>query len=765
MRWVWRVALGLVFFTLAAVFYRLGLERSDQLGSVVAAFFTLTGLAIQVSAWTELRRIHDTDAAVKALAARVRTDIDAEIQLWRLSNPAPMPVHWSRTRRSCQPSASSLLGAGRTEEELDTLLRGELSRVVPFFRALPHRHLVILGEPGSGKTVLARLLILGLLKDPTGEAGEPVPVFLPLSSWDPDTDLGSWVRARIAKDHPRISPDVIDELITTHRIAPVLDGLDELPDNRHGDALCAIDDTFHAEYQLVLTCRGDEYETAVRESRSQLSGASVIELEPIAENDVVHYLSRGALRDEDRWDTVLAEVARDGSPLALALSTPLMVFLAHVIYRRGLREPDELLGLPDREAIENHLLAEFVPTAFRGARPRRAARWLSYLATNMNWLGTRDLAWWQIESPVIALPAAGLFAGSAWLYYDLWFSDWERNIGAALIGLVVLLAYLYQHDRWTASMEHERRTVDPRRLLRRRRRRAVAASAVVALGVLLMAGRFALGSTVGTERALALVAAPASALALATALVSAWGSFAVSHLWLSATARLPFRLHRFLYEARARGVLRQAGAVYQFRHARLQDHLAATPYQPRSANDPSISAKDPSFSRLAVPLMILYMVTATLFIRTDTKFGTLQHVAGNRPKATPVEEFCKQPPCPAPFKDYAWSLPPGASATAIFEVQKSSELVRAQGLRGEMYLAGCADATVMVTLAQGGRSTQVTGAKPSRVPVDALESTALTAATRLHLTMRRSDRLTCTTEFHWLRGAVLLSYSLSRLER
>jgi hypothetical protein len=32
----------------------------------------------------------------------------------------------------------------------------------------------------------------------------------------------------------------------------------------------------------------------------------------------------------------------------------------------------------------------------------------------------------------------------------------------------------------------------------------------------------------------------------------------------------------FLGDAHRRGVLRQAGAVYQFRHARLQDHLAHT---------------------------------------------------------------------------------------------------------------------------------------------------------------------------------------------
>ncbi|MBY8863900.1 NACHT domain-containing protein [Nocardia sp. CA2R105] len=43
--------------------------------------------------------------------------------------------------------------------------------------------------------------------------------------------------------------------------------------------------------------------------------------------------------------------------------------------------------------------------------------------------------------------------------------------------------------------------------------------------------------------------------------------------WLPLTGRLPWRVQAFLTDAYKRGVLRQPGAVYQFRHARLQDHL------------------------------------------------------------------------------------------------------------------------------------------------------------------------------------------------
>jgi hypothetical protein len=40
---------------------------------------------------------------------------------------------------------------------------------------------------------------------------------------------------------------------------------------------------------------------------------------------------------------------------------------------------------------------------------------------------------------------------------------------------------------------------------------------------------------------------------------------------------MPWRLLRFLQDAQRRGILRQQGATHQFRHARLQQRLAAAP--------------------------------------------------------------------------------------------------------------------------------------------------------------------------------------------
>jgi len=55
---------------------------------------------------------------------------------------------------------------------------------------------------------------------------------------------------------------------------------------------------------------------------------------------------------------------------------------------------------------------------------------------------------------------------------------------------------------------------------------------------------------------------------------AAWPAYLLTMGWLAFSHRLPRRLMGFLADAHQRGVLRQVGAVYQFRHIDLQHRLA-----------------------------------------------------------------------------------------------------------------------------------------------------------------------------------------------
>jgi len=82
---------------------------------------------------------------------------------------------------------------------------------------------------------------------------------------------------------------------------------------------------------------------------------------------------------------------------------------------------------------------------------------------------------------------------------------------------------------------------------------------------------------------------------------TAWGRWILlSRLWLPLTGKLPWDLAAFLDDAYQRGVLRQTGAVYQFRHIRLQHHLGHTfrrqspDYAPARFPTPRTEAADPA---------------------------------------------------------------------------------------------------------------------------------------------------------------------------
>jgi len=62
---------------------------------------------------------------------------------------------------------------------------------------------------------------------------------------------------------------------------------------------------------------------------------------------------------------------------------------------------------------------------------------------------------------------------------------------------------------------------------------------------------------------------------LAVVLSHSWPQYLIAVGWLAVRGQLPWRLAAFLSEASDLQVLRQRGGAYQFRHARLQDHLAA----------------------------------------------------------------------------------------------------------------------------------------------------------------------------------------------
>ncbi|MEU4160789.1 BTAD domain-containing putative transcriptional regulator [Actinoplanes sp. NPDC026670] len=337
------------------------------------------------------------EAAAQTLTSAVRWQWQDEIALLQLSDPYPIPVRWS------DGSA-------------------DVAAVASAFQALDRRRLVVLGPAGAGKTTLAVMLTVELAA--RRQPGEPVPVLLALSSWEPGREhLHAWLRRQLAEQYPmlqdqaRFGPTAIADLVADRRILPVLDGLDELPAARRTAAIRALNRAVLAGDAFVLTSRAAEYRAAVADGE-QLTAATIIEAQPVRLPEAVEYLrAAGALQSgEHRWDPVLTALTeRPEGPLATALTSPLVLMLTRLVYS-GAGDPAQLLDrarFPDREAIEEHLLAMLVPTLLEQDAHRddgRTARndrvfheRLAFLARHARDRQTYDLAWWQLAGSVRAL--------------------------------------------------------------------------------------------------------------------------------------------------------------------------------------------------------------------------------------------------------------------------------------------------------------------------------------------------------------------------
>lgn len=187
------------------------------------------------------------------------------------------------------------------------------------------RALLILGEPGAGKTItllkLAKALIARVRAAP--ELTEAVPVLLPLAGWGAcRRSLEDWIVAELAEKYFITGGR---RLIDDRRLVLLLDGLDELPDDRQGACVAAIN-AFNTDVGcagMAVCSRAQDYANLIDrapDARLRLYGA--VRLLPLTEGQIDAYLAGvGPVLEPLRQ-----ALRTDGELLALA-STPLMLNL------------------------------------------------------------------------------------------------------------------------------------------------------------------------------------------------------------------------------------------------------------------------------------------------------------------------------------------------------------------------------------------------------------------------------------------------------
>lgn len=118
--------------------------------------------------------------------------------------------------------------------------------------------LVILGEPGTGKTTL--LHELATLLSPRDDQ-DPIPVPLSLANWAADEEpLAEWMAVELRRSY-FVNGALAKSWLRNDAILPFLDGLDEVPEKKRAACVKRINEyrAAHPSVRLVLTCRETEY--------------------------------------------------------------------------------------------------------------------------------------------------------------------------------------------------------------------------------------------------------------------------------------------------------------------------------------------------------------------------------------------------------------------------------------------------------------------------------------------------------------------------
>lgn len=160
------------------------------------------------------------------------------------------------------------------EEHLQACDKGkEISLLEAFheIRTIHRKGIVILGDPGSGKTTHLKRLLLWCLRGGLSRLGLPddmIPVFLPLRELkDLSAGLSDFIQSRLNQRHLKTPDGFGERMLTRGNLLFLLDGLDEVADPLHRIEVSRwIEEalTAYPDCRFVVTCRFAGYTDKVQ---------------------------------------------------------------------------------------------------------------------------------------------------------------------------------------------------------------------------------------------------------------------------------------------------------------------------------------------------------------------------------------------------------------------------------------------------------------------------------------------------------------------
>jgi len=257
--------------------------------------------------------------------------------------------------------------------------------------------LLILGEPGAGKTTTLLELGRELIARARRAAQEPAPVVLALSTWTgAPRDFSEWLVAELGLRY-QVPKRIAQAWLENGRLVLLLDGLDEVAEDRRSACVDAINAfaQAHPPPGLAVTCRVAEYDALAVKLRLR----AAICLQPLTLEQVEHYFAAAGAGLEH-----LRQAMRDDGGLRELARTPLMLSVMTMAWRDV---PAADVRAPGAIAIEERrrqLFDAYVRAALNrrgkatgGYSAEQTVGWLAWLARRMKERGHTLFAVEQLQ--------------------------------------------------------------------------------------------------------------------------------------------------------------------------------------------------------------------------------------------------------------------------------------------------------------------------------------------------------------------------------
>lgn len=251
------------------------------------------------------------------------------------------------------------------------------------------RTLLILGEPGAGKTITLLKLAQDLIARAKEDESLRVPVVFNLSSWGSkhkQQTIADWLIDELYNTY-KVSETLGKTLIKGQQLILLLDGLDEVEANRRKECIDAINQFMndHGLTEVVVCSHIQEYKALSK----TLKLRDAVSIRPLTPEQISQYLDTAG----EQLEAVKTLLTRDPELQELAKS-PLMLSVMTEAYKGKRIEDLPQAGSPEER--REHLFDAYIKRMFnqeKATKPssyqspyqnQQAKLWLTWLAQQMS---------------------------------------------------------------------------------------------------------------------------------------------------------------------------------------------------------------------------------------------------------------------------------------------------------------------------------------------------------------------------------------------